>query len=101
MDSIQRRTTRRQFLKLAGVTGAAALLAACAPAATAPTAAPAAAAGQATQAPGAPTAAAPAANASGTINIFDFGGDNDKKIYADAIARFNKTSPNVKVIDNF
>ena len=36
-----------------------------------------------------------------TLTIFDFGGDADKKIYADAHARFKKKYPNVTIADNF
>ena len=63
----------------------------------APTTAPAAA----TAAPAAAAAGAPPANISATISIFDFGGEADKKIYADAHARFKKKYPNVTIEDNF
>ena len=63
----------------------------------APTTAPAAA----TAAPAAAAAGAPPANTTATISIFDFGGEADKKIYADAHARFKKKYPNVTIEDNF
>src|SRR6187401_1722804 len=90
MDGTRRLSSRRDFLKLAGASSMAALLAACgggAPAA-APTAAPAA-------------GGAPAADTTATLTIFDFGGDADKKIYADAHARFKQKFPNVTIADNF
>jgi len=93
MDGTRRTSSRRDFLKLAGASSMAALLAACgggAPAA-APTAAPAAGG----------ASGAPAADTTATLTIFDFGGDADKKIYADAHARFKKKYPNVTIVDNF
>jgi oligogalacturonide transport system substrate-binding protein len=82
MDGTKRTPSRRDFLKLVGAGGAAALLAACgggAPAG-APTAAPAAGS----------ASGAPAGDTTATLTIFDFGGDADKKIYADAHARFKQ-----------
>ena len=76
--------SRRGFLRLAGVTTTGALLAACAPA---------------TQAPAG--GAAPAQDTAATLTIFDFGGDADKKVYADAHARFKETHPDVTIVDNF
>ena len=35
------------------------------------------------------------------MTIFDFGGDADKKIYADAHARFKEKHANVTINDNF
>lgn len=79
--------SRRHLLCLSAFTAAGALLAACAPA------------GQAPAAGGG--GAAPAADAAVTLTIFDFGGDADKKIYADAHARFQVSNPNVTIVDNF
>ena len=93
MDGTRRTSSRRDFLKLAGASSMAALLAACgggAPAA-APTAAPAAGG----------ASGAPAADTTATLTISDFGGEADKKIYADAHARFKKKYPNVTIVDNF
>jgi multiple sugar transport system substrate-binding protein len=99
MDGKQGRSSRRDFLRLAGTTGAAALLAACGAApAAAPTTAPAAG-GEA--AGGEAAGAAPAADTNATITIFDFGGEADKKIYEEAHARFKKKYPNVTIVDNF
>jgi multiple sugar transport system substrate-binding protein len=69
----------------------------------APTTAPAAAtaAPAATTAPAAAAAGAPPTNTTATLTIFDFGGEADKKIYADAHARFKKKYPNVTIEDNF
>ena len=91
MDGTRRTSSRRDFLKLAGASSMAALLAACGGGAPA-----APAAGGAGGAP-----AAPAADTTATLTIFDFGGDADKKIYADAHARFKKKYPNVTIVDNF
>jgi len=70
---------------------------------TAPAAATTAPAAAPTTAPAAAAAAsgAPPANTTATITIFDFGGEADKKIYADAHARFKKRYPNVTIEDNF
>lgn len=84
---------RRDFLRLAGLTGASAALAACAP--VAPAAAPAA------QGAAAPSKGVLSADTKATINIFNFGGENDKKIYNEAYARFNKKYPNITIVDNF
>jgi multiple sugar transport system substrate-binding protein len=80
--------SRRALLRLSAMTATGALLAACAPAGQAP-------------AGGAGGAAAPAPDANVTITIFDFGGEADKKIYADAHARFKETNPNITIVDNF
>ncbi len=79
--------SRRTMLRLSAMTAAGAVIAACAPA------------GQAPAAGGG--ASAPAADSSITLTIFDFGGDADKKIYADAHARFAETHANVTIVDNF
>src|SRR5438128_2673185 len=113
---------RRDFLRLTTLSAAGLVVTACggaapAPGPAAPTAAPAAptAAPKPTTAPAAPTTApaaataapaaaaagAPPANTTATISIFDFGGEADKKIYADAHARFKKKYPNVTIEDNF
>ncbi len=89
MDGTRRTPSRRDFLKLVGTTGAVALLAACG--SDGAPAAPAAGGG----------AAAPAADTAATLTIFDFGGDADKQIYADAHARFKQKFPNVTINDNF
>lgn len=96
MSSSRRLHSRRDFLKLTGIGSAAALLAACG----APAPGPASGASGAA-ATGVPLGAAPAADTKATITIFDFGGDADKKIYADAHARFKKRYPNVTIVDNF
>jgi len=70
-------------------------------AAAAPTTAPAAAPAATTAPAAAAAAGAPPANTTATITIFDFGGEADKKIYADAHARFKKRYPNVTIEDNF
>ena len=75
---------RRDFLRLAGLTGAGAALAACAPPAAAP------AAQKAAEAPGKGVLTA---DTKATLSIFNFGGENDKKIYNEAYARFNKKFP--------
>lgn len=78
--------SRRDLLRLSAVTATGALLAACA-----------APAGQAPAAGG----AAPAADSAITLTIFDFGGDADKQVYADAHARFQEKNANVTIVDNF
>jgi multiple sugar transport system substrate-binding protein len=88
MDEERRRSSRRSFLKLAGLSGAA-LLAACG-------SAPATGGGTTSGASG-----PPAGDTTATLTIFDFGGDADKKIYAAAHERFKKKYPNVTVADNF
>lgn len=81
---------RRDFLRLAGLTSASAALAACAPVAPA---APKPAEG--------PSKGGLGADAKATVSIFNFGGENDKKIYNEAYVRFNKRFPNVTINDNF
>ncbi len=95
MTKSRRQPSRREFLRLTGMSSAAALLAACG-------ATPAAPAGS-TAATGsaAVTGGPPANDIAATITIFNFGGDADKKIYADAHARFKQKYPNVTVADNF
>jgi multiple sugar transport system substrate-binding protein len=44
---------------------------------------------------------APAATTQATLTIANWGNPGDEKIYNDAIARFNKRYPNVKVNNNF
>ncbi len=92
METTKYRFSRRDFLKLAGLSSTAALLAACAPATTG---------GESSTTSSDIVAEAPPQDAAATITIFDFGGDADKKIYADAHARFNETYPNVTIADNF
>jgi len=96
MDNNRARPSRRDFLKAAGIGSAATLLAACG-------AAPVPAGTESTSATAATSAAvaAPAADTTATIKIFDFGGDADKKIYADAHARFKQKYPNVTIVDTF
>jgi len=96
MSSKRRTLSRREFLKVTSVSGAAALLAACG----APSTSTGTGASTTTTAAAGPEAA-PAADTSATITIFDFGGEADKKIYADAHARFKKRYPNVNIVDNF
>lgn len=45
--------------------------------------------------------APPPADAEGSLSTFNYGGEQDQKMYGDAIARFNQRYPNVKVKDNF
>jgi multiple sugar transport system substrate-binding protein len=75
------------MLRLSTVTAAGVLLVACAPTTTAP----------------ASDAGAPAAGADEaiTLTIFDFGGEADQRVYAEAHARFNEEHPNVTIVDNF
>jgi ABC-type glycerol-3-phosphate transport system substrate-binding protein len=44
---------------------------------------------------------APAADIHATLTVFDFGDANAQKVYKDAIARFNKRYPNVAVRDDY
>jgi hypothetical protein len=88
MDGTRRTSSRRDFLKLAGASSMAALLAACG---GAPAAAPATGG----------ASGAPAGDTTATLTIFDFGGDADKKIYADAHARFKQKYSKVTIADNF
>ncbi|HWQ15213.1 MAG TPA: sugar ABC transporter substrate-binding protein [Roseiflexaceae bacterium] len=94
MSEARRRVSRRDFLRLMGAGGGAAVLAACG-APSAPTG------GGAAQQP----TAAPAAPASGggatTLKIFNFGGEADKVIYSAAYDRFKKNHPDVTIEDNF
>lgn len=75
--------SRRRFLKLLGVSGAAA----------------------AAYASGLPFGyalaqnAAPASDVSAKLTIFNFGGDTQQRMYSNAIARFNARYPNVEVED--
>lgn len=85
--STTRTLSRRDLLRLSAMTTVGIALAACAPAGQAP------AAGSG--------GAAPAADSAITLTIFDFGGDADKKVYADAHTRFKETNPNVTIVDNF
>jgi multiple sugar transport system substrate-binding protein len=78
--------SRRAMLRLSAMTAAGALIAACAPTA---------------QAPAAGGAAEPAEDAAVTLTIFDFGGEADKQVYADAHARFMESNPNITIVDNF
>jgi multiple sugar transport system substrate-binding protein len=83
MNNYSKRISRRDFMKAAGIGSAAALAAAS----------------------GLPGRAAFAAtpqqtsDVTATLTIFDFGADTQLKVYADAIARFNKRFPNVTVKD--
>ena len=83
MTSKKLRISRREFIKAAGVGGAAAIAAAS----------------------GLPTSAvfakrpAQGSDIKATLSIFDFGSDKQLKIYADDAARFNKRFPNVTVKD--
>ena len=81
---------RRDFLRLAGLTSASAALAACAPVAPA-----------APKPAESPSKGGIGADAKATVSIFNFGGENDKKIYNEAYVRFNKRFPNVTINDNF
>ncbi len=75
MSSNRRTFSRREFLKVTGIGGTAALLAACgAPSAGTGTGA------AATTTAGDGPAAAPAADTTATITIFDFGGEADNTI---------------------
>jgi multiple sugar transport system substrate-binding protein len=84
----ERRLGRREFLRLSGVTAAGLALAACSP-------------GGAANPAGGPSLKVPAADTKANLTIFNFGGDNDKKVYADAEARFMKRYPNVTITDTF
>lgn len=86
-SSPSRRFNRREMLRLSAMTMVGAMVAACAPAATAPT--------------GGAEAPAASQDEAITLTIFDFGGEADQKVYADAHARFNETYPNVTIVDNF
>lgn len=77
--------SRREMLRLTGMSAAGLALAACA----APSAAP-----------GGDGGSAPSGEEV-TLTIFDFGGEADKVVYAEAHARFNETHPNVTIVDNF
>ena len=81
---------RRDFLRLAGLTSASAALAACASVAPA-----------APKPAESPSKGGLGADAKATVSIFNFGGENDKKIYNEAYVRFNKRFPNVTINDNF
>jgi multiple sugar transport system substrate-binding protein len=77
--------TRRELLRMSAMSAVGLALVACAPAAPAP----------------AGDGAAPATADTITLTIFDFGGEADQKIYADAHARFKEAHPDVTIIDNF
>lgn len=47
------------------------------------------------------SAAPPPPDTKANLVLFDFGDAKDKKIRENAIARFNKRYPNVKVVDQF
>lgn len=96
MTKARRQPSRRDFLKLTGMSSAAALLAACGAAPAAPSGSTAAGTGSAAAAAGPPPN-----DITATLTIFDFGGDAEVKIYADAHARFKQRYPNVTVVDNF
>ena len=82
-----RKLTRREMLRLSAFSAAGMVLVACAPAAPAPS--------------GGAEAPAASADEAITITIFDFGGEADQKVYAEAHARFNEEFPNVTIVDNF
>lgn len=86
-SSQSRRFNRREMLRLSAMTMVGAMVVACAPAATAPT--------------GGAEAPAASQDEAITLTIFDFGGEADQKVYADAHARFKETHPNVTIVDNF
>src|SRR6516165_5527326 len=77
--------TRRELLRLAGMAGVGVALAACAPQASAPTA----------------PKGSLASDTKASVTIFNFGGDNDKKVYNAAYDRFKKRFPNITIDDNF
>ena len=79
-----RKLSRRELLRLSAATVAGIAVVGCAPAA---------------QAPG-DSGDAPSGEAV-TLTIFDFGGEADKIVYAEAHARFNETHPDVTIVDNF
>ena len=83
----QRTLSRRQMLRLTGMSAAGLALAACA----APTAGPGAA-GDAAE-------SAPAADQSAEVTVFNQGGEKATAIYADAIARLNEEFPEIAVED--
>jgi multiple sugar transport system substrate-binding protein len=92
MNTPRKPISRRDFLNLAGLSGAALILAGCGASevlstATAPVASE----------PKGP----PSSDISATLTVFDGGGDADKTINTAAIKRFNERYPNVKVNDNF
>jgi multiple sugar transport system substrate-binding protein len=97
MSEARRRVSRRDFLRLMGTAGGAAVLAACG-------GSPSAGGGGATPASGdaaQPTAAPAAAGGAQTLKIFNFGGEADQKIYSAAYDRFKKDHPDVTIEDNF
>ncbi len=81
----QRTLSRREMLRLTTFTMAGLAVVACAPPAQTPS-------GDAASSP---------TEVEATITIFDFGGDADKQVYADAHERFNEVYPNVEIVDNF
>ncbi len=79
--------SRRHFMQVAGITAASVALAACAPA-TSPPAAGDAAAG-----------AIPSGDLSGSVTVFNQGGEQTMGVYADAIERLNEQYPDIAVED--
>ena len=79
--------SRRQFMQIAGIGVTSIALAACAPAAAPP------AAGEAS------AGAIPAEGLSGSVTVFNQGGEKTMKVYADAIERLNEQYPNIVVED--
>ena len=103
MKNIRHSTSRRDFLKLMGVGSAALLLHACAPAGEQTTTSSDTSSAEETSAESseAVSSEAPSEDAAATLTIFDFGGEADQRIYAEAHARFNEAYPNVTIADNF
>jgi multiple sugar transport system substrate-binding protein len=97
MKTVKYQLSRRDFLKMAGLSSTAALLAACVPA----TGGESSTIDSSSDDSSSTIVEAPPQDATATITIFDFGGDADKEIYADAHARFNEVYPNVTIADNF
>ncbi|MBE2238166.1 MAG: sugar ABC transporter substrate-binding protein [Caldilineaceae bacterium] len=88
-ESLEKRMlSRRDLLRWTAIASTGVVLVACAPSA---------APGTASEGGG----AAPSVDEAVTLTIFDFGGEADQKIYADAHARFKEAHPNVTIADNF